>query len=397
MDALPLAARMFQSPLLAEDDSAAQQIATETKNGLVSKLVPPSEWDEIAVQFRDVLHEQTECFNAQRWAPEQLDRVAFYKNGQLVSAAMVLKMRFPVVGSGLAVVKWGPLWRPANRPHDINVLHDTISALKQIYAIAGGYFLSFFPRADPDVSDLETSAFVQNGFHPGEELASPDRYFVNMDLSLEELRGSLSQKWRYNLKKAERNGLTARFVSGQDGFETFMQLYNAMMDRKAFHDTSAINTLQALMTADEPALRPLILIVYQDETPIAGGVVDVSGERAIYLYGATNDRALPLKAGYVMHWEISKHLIADPNVRWYDLGGADKDCHLHQFKRGFVGKLGRLSTTPRYHHFGATLKARALGHALYFARRKKGEIARVLHDFRNRKKPAQPLKAERPS
>ncbi|WP_420413788.1 lipid II:glycine glycyltransferase FemX [Roseibium sp.] len=375
-------------PALQRSPHATADISNDL-DGLEPRFVPPTEWDEIAIQFRDVLHEQTECFNALRWAPHQLDRVAFYKNGQLVSAAVILKMRFPVVGGGIAVVKWGPLWRRKGLPDDPKNLQQTIDALKQIYALDGGYFLSFFPRADPEISGFETQALEQCGFHLGEELASPDRYFVNMDLSLKDLRESLSQKWRYNLKKAEKNELSARFVEGEDGFKTFMQLYNAMMDRKAFHDTSAINTLQALMGAKEPALRPLILIVEQNGEPIAGGVVDASGERAVYLYGATNNKALPLKAGYVMHWEISKHLVAAPQVRWYDLGGADKDCHLHQFKRGFVGKRGQISVTPRYYHFGATLKARALGHALYFTRRKKGEFARILHDYRNRTKPAQ--------
>ena len=87
-------------------------------DSLEPKFVPPTEWDEIAIQFRDVLHEQTECFNALRWAPHQLDRVAFYKNGQLVSAAVILKMRFPIVGGGIAVVKWGPLWRRKGLPND---------------------------------------------------------------------------------------------------------------------------------------------------------------------------------------------------------------------------------------------------------------------------------------
>jgi lipid II:glycine glycyltransferase (peptidoglycan interpeptide bridge formation enzyme) len=370
---------------------------SESQNGLEPKFVSPSEWDEIAVQFRDVIHEQTECFNALRWAPHQLDRIAFYKDGHLSSAAIVLKMRFPVVGGGIAVVKWGPLWRPAGRQVDLSVLEATLDALKQIYAIDGDYFLSFFPRADPEISHLEEQALEQCGFHTGEELASPDRYFVNTNLSLEELLASLSQKWRYNLRKAERNGLTARFVHGLEGYQTFMQLYTAMMDRKAFHDTSAINTLEALLTTNEPSLRPLILIVYHDDEPIAGGVIDASGERAVYLYGATNDKALPLKAGYVMHWEVAKYLVNTKNVHWYDLGGTDKDCHLHQFKRGFVGKLGCVTVTPRYYHFGASWKSRALGHGLYLARRKKGELTRVLHDYRNRKKTTLPADAKRNS
>lgn len=351
------------------------------------RSVEPAEWDEIAVQFRDVLHEQTQCFNALRWEPHQLERIAFYQGGELVSAAVVLLLKAPVFRGGIAVIKWGPLWRPTNAGGTPKVLKQAVEALKHHYAKDRGYFLTFFPRADPEVSETEVEVFEQCSMVPGEELSSPDRYFVNTAIPLDALRASLTQKWRYNLKKAEKLGLSARFVTGLEGVETFMTLYRSMLDRKAFHDTSAIDTLEALMDADEPSLRPKILIVEHDGKPIAGGVVDVSGERAVYLYGATNDKALPLKAGYVMHWAIATYLVNDPRVRWYDLGGADKDCNLHQFKRGFVGKSGVITITPRYYHYGATIQAKLMGYGLFFARRKKGELARFLHDLRNKRLP----------
>lgn len=351
---------------------------------LVHRFIAPENWDQIAVKFLDILHEQSECFNALRWAPEQLERIAFYKGEQVVSAAVILKMDFPIVGGGVAVVKWGPLWRHHDLPVEPHILEETVERLKDIYAIERDYFLTFFPRADPDISELEIRTFEKCGFVAGEELASPLRYFVNTDISLEDLRSSLTQKWRYNLKKAEKNNLTCRFANDAEGYEAFMQLYEAMQNRKDFHDTSAIGTLKDLMEAVELALRPEILLVEYEDELVAGAAIDSAGERAVYLYGATNNKALPLNAGFMMHWAIARHLVKSPICRWYDLGGADKDCHLHQFKRGFVGKKGRTVITPRYYHYGSSIKSRILGHMLYFARRKKGEIARLVHDVRTK-------------
>lgn len=369
---------------LASSLEMTQRAGEMCSPSLEACFIQPQDWDALAIQFRDIIHEQTECFNALRWEPHQLERIAFYRQGKLVSAAVVLKMKFPLVGGGIAVVKWGPLWRHKDQDDNPKILLQTVERLQDIYAHQRGYFLTFFPRADPEISAQEEEIFSLCGFQKGEALASPERYFVNTHISHEQARASLSQKWRYNLKKAEKNNLTCRFAAGEEGFTTFMQLYHSMLERKAFHDTSAIDTLKDLMEAKEPHLRPKILIVEQDGEAIAGGVVDASGERAVYLYGATNEKALPLKAGYVMHWAILSYLIDHPTCRWYDLGGADKDCDLHQFKRGFVGKMGHVTITPSYYHYGATIKARLLGHALYFARRKKGEIARLLHDARHR-------------
>ncbi|WP_420337843.1 lipid II:glycine glycyltransferase FemX [Roseibium sp.] len=354
---------------------------------LEPRYVSPADWDALAVQFCDVIHEQTECFNALRWQPSQLERIAFFRDDVLVSGAVVLLVHFPFMNTGVAVIKWGPLWRRRGAAVDRSILGETISALKTIYAEERSFFLSFFPRADAEVSEIEEQALREAGFYQGEDLDSPERYFVNVGISLGDIRSSLSQKWRYNLKKAEKRGLTARIVEGPAGAREFMSLYQEMMDRKNFHDTSAIDTLGELMVADEAALRPLVVFI--DDAcgePVASAVVDVSGERAVYLYGATRDKALPLNAGYMMHWEIVRRLQADPNNRWYDLGGADADSRLHQFKRGFVGKAGVISTTPSYYHFANKTHIRFLGELLYFARRMKGRILRRLHEVMGGKK-----------
>jgi len=191
---------------------------------LDARYIEPKEWDKIAVQFRDVLHEQSQCFNELRWAPQQLERIAFYQGGVLVSGAIVLLIRIPLVNVGIAVVKWGPLWRKKDRSDTPDILNATVLELKKIYAIERRFFLSFFPRADPEISELEEEVLGKCGFYPGEELDSPERYFVNTGIPLEQLRASMSQKWRYNLKKAEKNALTHRYVTGRDGAQQFMAL-----------------------------------------------------------------------------------------------------------------------------------------------------------------------------
>lgn len=358
------------------------ELQSEIITPLEARFVAPGEWDRLVTQFRDVLHEQTECFNALRWKPHQLERVAFYRENTLVSAAVVLVMRLPIINTGIAVVKWGPLWRKKQADADANILEETIAELKKIYALERSFFLSFFPRADPEISEIEEEAFRQAGFFQGEQLDSPERYFVNTGIPLDDIRKSLAQKWRYNLKKAEKKDLNARYLNGRAGAQAFMSLYREMMDRKNFHDTSAINTLEELMVAQEPSLRPIVILI-DDENgeTVASGVVDVAGERAVYLYGATRDQALPLNAGYLMHWELVKRLKAEPDNKWYDLGGADAESRLHQFKRGFVGKSGVIATTPNYYHFAAKWHVRALGQLLYFVRRTKGRFARRLHEM----------------
>lgn len=353
---------------------------------LEHRYIQPEAWDQLAVQFRDVIHEQTECFNALRWAPERLERIAFYKNDVLASGVVVLVIKFPILKTGIAFVKWGPLWRKYDQQfsqsEEKSILVETVKHLRRLYAEERGLYLTFYPRADPEISDFEVETFKSFGFTAGEELAAPDRYFVNTSVSPEEMRASLTPKWRYNLKRSEKAGVTSRLVEGEKGLEIFRSLYEQMLARKGFHDTSAVDTLEGLLQADEPALRPLIFVAEHEGVPVCAGVTDIAGERAVSLYAGTSDQALPLRAGYNMHWAFVTYLSTVESNRWYDLGGADADTQLHHFKNGFVGKIGVKPATPPYYNYGHTLKIRVIGQLFYKARYYKGKIMRFLHDMK---------------
>lgn len=353
---------------------------------LEPRYIEPDAWDSIAVQFRDVIHEQTQCFNRLRWAPERLERIAFYKDDEIVSGVVVLIIRFPILKTGVAFIKWGPLWRKYESQYsqleEQNILVGTVKHLRKIYAEERGLYLTFYPRADPEISDFEVETFKSFGFTAGEKLDAPDRYFVNTSVSPEEIRASLTPKWRYNLKRSEKAGVTSRLVEGAEGLAIFQSLYSQMLLRKGFHDTSAVDTLAGLMNADEPALRPLIFVADHEGVPVCAGVTDIAGERAVSLYAATSDAALPLRAGYNMHWAFVTYLSSVPSNRWYDLGGADADTQLHHFKNGFVGKIGEKPATPPYYNHGHTLKSRVIGSLFYAARRYRGKIMRFIHGMR---------------
>lgn len=346
------------------------------------RLVAADDWDAIVVQFKDCVHEQAECFNGQRWNTDQLERVAFYHNGELVAAAQLMLLAVPWLKTGFAVCKWGPLWRRKGSHSDFANLpyfKAALAGLQKVYAHDRGWFLSIFPHADPDYGEYEEQALRDNKFQAGESLTAPHRYFVNCQLDELSLRQSLLQKWRYNLKKAEKQGLTTRIDPSEAGFAIFMQLYNEMLQRKRFHDSSGIETLSSLLACQQSGLQPMILIVEKDGEPLAGGVIDLSGDRAIYLFGATSDKSLSLMPGYILHWAIAKHLLGNPDIDWYDLGGADFGSDLHQFKRGFTGKCGKTVITPPYYHYAASKHVRLLGRLLYFVRRYKGMLEYDLH------------------
>ena len=75
-----------------------------------------------------------------------------------------------------------------------------------------------------------------------------------------------------------------------------------------------------------------------DGNAIGALVCSQMGDTAIYLLGATNEKAMELKAANFLHWRAMMWL-KDRGARWYDLGGIDSVANPggYHFKIGFGG------------------------------------------------------------
>ena len=341
--------------------------------------VSGDKWDAFAAGFAEANQEQAHCYNAARWSAERLEHVIIRRGGQLIGGAIIILVKLPGFDRGVALTKWGPLWRRLGRESDPSTLRAILEALKHEYAVTRGYYLTVLPHAEPEVGAVVLQTLESLDFHPGWSWNHPDRYLVNVHTDPEELRKSLAQKWRYNLNKSAKNALHIEVADHETGLEQFMALYNRMMARKQFFDSSTIHTLPALMRSPIKAFRPEIVLLRHNGRPTAGAVVDLSGERAVYLYGATDDAALGLKAGYAMHWWIAEWLCGMPDIRWYDLGGTDGDAGLRQFKKGMVGKSGEILPTPPSHDYRGSIASAAIGRTIFVLRDAAGYATRFRH------------------
>ena len=250
--------------------------------------------------------------------------------------------------------------------------------------------LSVMPHAAPMQGNPQFEHLMARGFHSGAGFGFPDRYIVKVRLSDEEQRKSLEQKWRYNLNKSEKSGLSFE-RAGVDRLGEFDALYGAMTDRKKFPDYSAYDTVPALFAVANPALQPELFFVRAAGGEVVGGaIIFKAGQRAVYLYGATVEKALDLRAGYFMQWNILRWLRDNTAAEWYDLGGTDGFHGLHQFKKGMVGSAGVIRPLPPTANYAAYRLPFMLGEAAFAARELVHAGKRVVDRLRaDRAKPDQ--------
>jgi lipid II:glycine glycyltransferase (peptidoglycan interpeptide bridge formation enzyme) len=148
----------------------------------------------------------------------------------------------------------------------------------------------------------------------------------------------MTQKGRYNIKQAEKQGVTVREV-GRAGVEDFYKLLEDTADRDAFavHKANFYGDFLA-------SLRGKLYLAYQDDVVVAGILVTYFGEVATYYFGASSSMHRDSKAPYLLQWTAIQDA-KKAGMRVYDfLGVAPEGDEQHawagvtQFKTRFGGK-----------------------------------------------------------
>jgi hypothetical protein len=359
------------------------------RQAVTTQIVSPELWDRTIAQFDEVCQEQLYTFAKSRWPSVEHEPVLFWRGGEVVGGSLMMLQPLPLRLSALAVAKWGPMLAKADHPEKLDLYRAMIDALVADYAEKRRLMLSVLPRASLSPFNAEYDHLTQRGFARGSELGFPNRYIVNLRLTDDEQRKSFEQKWRYHLKKSEKEDLAFEHGTASRLSE-FAALYGKMLDRKKFADHSAYDTVSSLMVMPNDVLRPELFFIRHAGEVIAGAIIFKAGDRAVYLYGATNDKALPLRAGYFMHWHIIRWLRDNTPARWYDLGGTDGFHGLHQFKKGMVGDAGVIQPVPPVANYASHWWPRFAGNAAFFARDSVQMLKRELDKRRaDRAKPDQ--------
>ena len=358
---------------------------------LQTRIVDGAEWDRTIASFDEVCQEQMYAFAATRWPSVKQEPMLFLLDGEIVGGALIMVQSLPLGLARIAVSKWAPMLRDSSRPDSDAIHAGMVEAMIAEYAEGRGQMLSILPRASTGPVNREYERLVARGFKRGSELGFPDRYIVNLRLDDAAQRKSFHQTWRRQLNKSEKVGLSFEHA-GPERIGDFDLLYTAMTDRKQFTDHSAYETVPALMAVEVPALRPELFFVRHEGELVAGALIFKAGDRAVYLYGATNDQALPLRAGYFMHWHIIRWLRDNTTSTWYDLGGTDGFQGLHQFKKGMVGEAGLINPVPPVANYASRRLALLLGTGAFAGRDALYALRRTISGWRNPKTKANQVK-----
>jgi peptidoglycan pentaglycine glycine transferase (the first glycine) len=286
-----------------------------------------------------------------------------------IAAALILKRQ--ILRNGFAAqlsilyAPKGPLLDWTNESLRTRVLNDLQSIAKKQGAI--------FLKMDPDVvlgmgapqsedhvtepdgqrvlSDLKRRGWK----YSSDQIQFKNTVLIDLNPSEEELLSRMKQKTRYNIRLAEKKGVTLRIGTPSD-FDMLYKMYAETSVRDSFviRDEGYYKTVwQTFLTKDQSLLSNLqspyteSLLAEVNNEPVAAIFVFYFAGRAYYVYGMSRNAHREKMPTYLLQWEAIKRAKAK-GCTIYDLWGApdifdesDSMWGVYRFKEGLGGQVVR--------------------------------------------------------
>jgi peptidoglycan pentaglycine glycine transferase (the first glycine) len=209
-------------------------------------------------------------------------------------------------------------------------------------------------KVEPDLYGGEQDeAQVPPGFQLSEHAIQPPRtVLVSLTGSEDELLARMKQKTRYNIRLAQKKGVTVRATAD-------LSLFHHLLEETGQRAEFGVHNLEYYQRAYElfaPQGECAILVAEYDGQALAAVMVFATGGRAWYFYGASANEHRERMPAYLLQWEAMLWG-RTRGCRRYDLWGIpdyDQDFleanfggrsgglwGVYRFKRGFGGEVCR--------------------------------------------------------
>lgn len=315
--------------------SFAGQVTAE-----VDRITEPG-WNSLLDEFDDASIYQTWAYGAVSWGENHLSHLVLRRGGVPVALAQVRIVRVPILGTGIAYIRWGPICTRKGSLFDLTIWRAAMEALAEEYVRRRGLALRVLPFVfeQDDGGPRLSASWNQLGALQNPRMKPYQTILVDLAPSLDEIRRALAKKWRNQLNAAERNGLEITEGTHSSLYAEFAGIYREMIDRKRFESTVNIDAFRRIHDRLPAAQKMLIVIARRDGRPVAGLVASIIGATGIYLLGATGDDGANAKGSYLLQWRLLQRL-KELGCKWYDLGGINAAANpgVYHFKTGLGGR-----------------------------------------------------------
>jgi lipid II:glycine glycyltransferase (peptidoglycan interpeptide bridge formation enzyme) len=286
-----------------------------------------------------------------RWG-WQAERLLWYNHDTPVAAAQILRRAIPHTPWSFLYVSKGPALDYSHPALTAQVLTDLENYARRTRAL--------FIKIDPDVpraygepqpdqplepvGQATLDLLAQRGwrFSPG-QIQFRNTVVLNLTPSPEALLEAMKPKWRYNIRLAERKGVTIQPGSAAD-LPAFYAMYAQTAARDGFLIRPAAyyqDVWQQFLAAGQAEL----LLASVEGQVVSGLIMFIFGPTAWYIYGASTGQRRETMPNHLLQWAAICRA-RDRHCCAYDMWGApdvfnedDRMAGVYRFKSGFGGQV----------------------------------------------------------
>jgi peptidoglycan pentaglycine glycine transferase (the first glycine) len=280
-------------------------------------------------------------------------------DGQIVAAAMVLERTIRLGGFSsmlrILYIPRGPVMDWRDEVLRIRVVHDLQCLAQKRRAI----FIKIDPEiitgtgipgseeAYSDPTGLACKDYLQtNGWRlSNDQIQFRNTVWLDLEGQEDDWLARMKQKTRYNLRLAQRKGVTVR-IGNLDDIGMIYKMYAETSLRDGFVIRSE-DYYHKVWSDFVKAGMAEILIAEVGGQPVAGLILFNFAGRAWYLYGMSREAHREKMPNYLLQWEAMKRA-KNYGCSHYDLWGApdvfdasDDMWGVYRFKEGLGGKVIR--------------------------------------------------------
>ena len=265
------------------------------------------------------------------------------RGGAVAGSMLILVKELKPLGTAFCYAPRGPVCDM----HDRGVLEELVG---KAAGIARGY-RAFVLKIDPLIDESDEEA-IENltslGFVWAPEKVGYDNiqcrenYVLNIaGKSADEVFSGFHRKCRYNIRLAERRGVTCGFY-GAERLDDFMELMRQTAERDGFHMRAKSYYAKLLGSFGGKARLCLCDL---DGEALSGALCIEYADRLSYVYGCSSNDHRNCMPNYLMQWTMIRDACAK-GLSVYDFQGVPywydarhRNYGVYRFKSGFRGAV----------------------------------------------------------
>ena len=229
-------------------------------------------------------------------------------------------------------------------------IEPTSKILKELYSYAKKnkiIFIKLEPNFIPK-NAIDRKKIIKrlkdNGCVPGKTFFTSQTFFIDLTKSEEDLMKNFSSKTRYNIRLAQKKGVSVKIDNSKKAFEKYLELTFQTAKRQNFFSHTPkyhkfmwehLHT-RRVESGKEP-IANLMVARYGDEI-LTTWILFSWKDFLYYPYGASSDKHRNVMANNLVMWEAIK-FGKKTGRKTFDLWGREEGRGFTKFKEGYHPKI----------------------------------------------------------